>query len=491
MIFSKAIRIAAPLTGMAAALVLAAPAAAVPSNPFGCRASVEALRLIAPVPAAEPYVANPAETPCATDSAGADQSSTASPAGGSASAGPSAAYTASDTATPAATALASVDGGVVNGGGNTIALTGPSQAQAAYACVNGATAPTGSSDVTGAVIDGQTVRPSSPGAETTTQLGGGSYATINQQVQTPTSLTERAVFMHIEGMGDYVLGEAQVTRPASDPCVGGTGGAGGSGSGSGGSGSGGGGSGSGSGGSGSGSSGSGSGGSGDGAPSACPTGSVLVASAQMCEIVTAGGSEAIEVSRPFAGPTGGSVMSLAAARAKYKSSCLSGTGPKFVVVGTNKADRITSGKTAARILVLAGNDTVTVKNAASCVDGGNGADRITAGNGRDRLFGGAGNDVVKAGRGIDRITGGAGNDRITAGAGNDWVWGNAGKDTITAGSGKDHLFGGAGSDRLRAAGRHNWVNGGPGKDVASVAAKEMKYAHRHGCEKVRKIRATH
>jgi Ca2+-binding RTX toxin-like protein len=463
MIFSKATRVAAPLAGVAAALVLAAPAAAAPTNPFGCRASVESLRAAAPLPAAEPYVANPAETPCATDSAGANQSSTASPAGGSASAGPSAAYTASDPATPAATALASVEGGVVNGGANTVALTGPSQAQAAYACVNGATAPSGSSDVTGAVINGQTVRPSSPGAETTTQMGGGSYATINQQVQTPTSLTERAVFMHVEGVGDYILGEAQVTRPAVDPCPG---------TGSGGPGSGSGGAGSGSGGSGSGSGGSGADGAG-GAPSACPTGSVLVASAQMCEIVTAGGSEAIEVSRPFAGPTGGSVMSLAAARAKYKSSCLSGTGPKFVVIGTNKADRITSGKTAARILALAGNDKVTVKSAASCVDGGTGADRITAGNGRDRLFGGAGND------------------RITAGAGNDWVWGNAGKDTITAGSGKDHLFGGAGRDRLRAAGRHNWVNGGPGKDLAYVAAKEMKYAHRHGCEKVRKIRATH
>ncbi len=484
MIFSKAIRIAAPLAGMATALVLAAPATAAPANPFGCRASVEALRLIAPVPGAEPYVANPAETPCATDSAGANQSSTASPAGGSASAGPSAAYTASDPATPAATALASVDGGAVNGGVNTVALTGPSQAQAAYACVNGATIASGSSDVTAAVINGQTVRPSSPGAETTTQMGGGSYATINQQVQTPTSLTERAVFMHVEGVGDYILGEAQVTRPAVDPCSGT--GSGGSGSGSGGgSGSGNGGSGSGSGGSGSGSGGSGS------APTACPTGSVLVASAQMCEIVTAGGSQAIEVSQPFAGPTGGSVMTLAAARAKYKSSCLSGAGPKFVVVGTNRADRITGGKGAARILALAGNDTVTVKNAATCVDGGAGADRITAGNGRDRVFGGTGNDVVKAGRGNDRITAGAGNDRITAGAGNDWVWGNAGKDTITAGKGKDHLFGGAGSDRLRATGRRDWVNGGAGKDMAYVTSKEMKYAHRHGCEKVRTIRAKH
>ena len=86
MILSKAIRIAAPLTGVAAALLLAGPASAAPSNPFGCRASVQALR-IAPLPAAEPSVANPAETPCATDSAGASQSSTGSTAAGSTSAG--------------------------------------------------------------------------------------------------------------------------------------------------------------------------------------------------------------------------------------------------------------------------------------------------------------------------------------------------------------------------------------------------------------------
>jgi hypothetical protein len=53
------------------------------------------------------------------------------------------------------------------------------------------------------------------------------------------------------------------------------------------------------------------------------------------------------------------------------------------------------------------------------------------------------------------------------------------------------VFGGAGNDRLRATGRIEYVNGGTGKDVAYVAAKEMKYAHRHGCEKVHRIRAKH
>jgi Ca2+-binding RTX toxin-like protein len=483
MILSKAIRIAAPLTGVAATLLLAGPASAAPTNPFGCRASVQALR-IAPLPAAEPTVANPAETPCATDSAGAGQSSTGSTAAGSTSAGPSAAYTVSDSSTPGATALASVDGGTVAGTGNTVALTGPANAQASYVCANGDVVASGSSDVSVAVIDGQTVRPSSPGAETTAQLGGGSYATINQQVQNATSLTERLVLMHIAGVGDYVLGEAQVARPAGNPCSAGIG------SGSGGSA----GSGSGSGGAGSGSGGSGSGGSGTGSGDslrACPAGAVLVAGAQMCEIVFADGSRNIVVSKPFAGPTGGTVVSLAAARKKFKSACLSGTGPKFVVIGTTKANTIRAAKTAERILALGGNDNVIVKSGASCVDGGAGRDTISGGTGKVRLFGGIGNDKLGAKNGSSYISGGNGADRITAGNGRDRVFGGAGKDTITVGNGRDHLFGGAGNDRLRAAGRIEYVSGGNGKDVAYVAAKEMKYAHRHGCEKVHRIRTKH
>jgi RTX calcium-binding nonapeptide repeat (4 copies) len=106
-------------------------------------------------------------------------------------------------------------------------------------------------------------------------------------------------------------------------------------------------------------------------------------------------------------------------------------------MGTNKANTIRAAKTAERILAMGGNDIVIVKRGASCVDSG------------------------------------------------------AGRDTITVGTGKDHLFGGAGNDRLRAAGRTEYVNGGKGNDVAYVTAKGMKYAHRHSCEKVHRIRAKH
>lgn len=101
-------------------------------------------------------------------------------------------------------------------------------------------------------------------------------------------------------------------------------------------------------------------------------------------------------------------MSLANARKKYKSTCLAGSGPKFAVVGTKKADSITAAKNAERILGLGGNDKITTKSGNSYANGGNGA---------------------------------------------------------------------------------AWLNGGKGKDTASVVAREMKYAHRHGCETVRRIRA--
>ncbi len=215
-------------------------------------------------------------------------------------------------------------------------------------------------------------------------------------------------------MADYILGEAQVTLTDSNACAG-TGSGSGSGAGGG--------------------SGSGSGGGSGSGLAPCPTGSTLVAGRQLCEIVQGGGERDIVVSAPFAGPIGGTVMSLANARKKYKSTCLAGSGPKFAVVGTKKADSITAAKNAERILGLGGNDRITIKSGASCVDGG------------------AGNDVIKTGRG------------------------------------RDHVYGGLGNDRLRAAGNVAWLNGGKGKDTASVVAREMKYAHRHGCETVRRIRA--
>jgi Ca2+-binding RTX toxin-like protein len=484
--------------------VLHAGSASAATNSFGCRASVSAVRPTTSLPALEPYVANRAETPCVTQSAGASSGTTGTAAPGTvATGGPAGAYTYStasaDVTTgavaPGATALASTDGGTLTGTGAVVDVAGPAQAQASYACVNGQVAPSGSSDVTAAVVNGQTVRPSSPGAEQTTQLGGGSYVTINQRVETATSLTERLAYLHIEGVGDYVLGEAQVVLASNDPCAG-TSGSGGSGA-------------------------TGTGGTG-GLLNACPAGSVLISSAQRCEIIDAGG--AIDVSRPFEGPTGGRVIALSVARREFHSACLYGPGPAFAVVGTNRADRITGTTGADRILGLGGNDRLAGVAGKDCLDGGAGNDLVYGGagnnriyggtgndrmfgtggssyvnggagndrifmrNGNDRIYGGPGNDRISVGRGRDRIWGGAGNDSITTGDGDDWVWGQGGRDRITVGDGRDHLFGGAGNDRLYGPGLQVYLNGGAGHDLAYVSTNGVHYALAHGCETVRKIR---
>jgi Ca2+-binding RTX toxin-like protein len=467
---------ALPLVGALASLLFATSASAATTNPFGCRASDSAVRPLGSTAVAlEPVVANPAETPCATDQAGVGQASTGSTAAGATTAGPAGAYTYSAGSAGAA-AVASVDGGALGPTGDSVVLEGPAQAQASYACANGGAVASGSSNVTSAVINGQTVKPPSPGAAQTTQLGGGSYVTINQQVQSGTSLTERLAYEHIAGVADYILGEAQVTLTDSNACAGtgsgsGSGAGGGSGSGAGGG------------------SGSGSGGGSGSGLAPCPTGSTLVASRQLCEIVQGGGERDIVVSAPFAGPIGGTVMSLANARKKYKSTCLAGSGPKFAVVGTKKADSITAAKNAERILGLGGNDRITIKSGASCVDGGAGKDTLSGGSGKVRLYGGNGNDKITTKNGNSYANGGNGADRITVGNGRDRVLGGAGNDVIKTGRGRDHVYGGLGNDRLRAAGNVAWLNGGKGKDTASVVAREMKYAHRHGCETVRRIRA--
>jgi Ca2+-binding RTX toxin-like protein len=506
MISARARWLAILATPMLAVLGFASPAAAT-TTPFGCRASVSAIRPSLALATVEPYVANRAETPCATDSAGASSGTTGSTVGGSVvTAGPGAAYTYSSasadqtlgTVAPGATSLASVDGGTINNAADTVVLAGPAQAQASYDCVNGAVVPSASSNVSAATVNGQSTAPSSPGAEQTTQLGGGSYLTINQKVQTATSLTERLVFEHIAGVGDYVLGEAQVTLADADPCAGTTG-SGGSNGGSG-------------------------GGTTPATLNACPPGSTLIASTQLCEIVLPGGTD-IVVSRPFEGPTGGTVVALAVARKKYRSPCLYGAGSQYAIIGTNHADRIEGTVHADRILGLGGNDRIAGQGGNDCIDGGAGNDRIyggkgneriyggpgndrisvqggnsyvnggpgndriVLGNGNDRVYGGPGNDRISVGRGNDHVWGGPGNDTISAGNGNDSIWGQGGNDSILVGTGKDHLFGGSGDNRLFGPGLVVYANCGSGRrNVAYVNVFGMHYAHTHGCQTVRKIR---
>jgi Ca2+-binding RTX toxin-like protein len=498
--------VAVPLLGVLGAVAVAGPASAAPTNPFGCRASVGRLSSLTGAPVVEPYVANPNLTPCATDSAGVNSPSTnlGTVGGfGEASTGPAAAYTDSvnDGTDLGASALASVSGGSTpTGAAGNVSFAGPAQATASYECENGAVQASAGSTLDSAQVGGQTI--SMPGGvPDTVQLGGGSYVTFNEQTVTATSITEQLVDVHIVGSADVVEGEATVSQPATNACAGITG-SGGGGSGTGGSGTGGSGTGSGHGGS-----------TGTTASDVCPVGSTLLATTKMCEIVTSGSgatASGIVVSAPGADEIlGGSVISLAEARKLYgpKTACLTGAGPKYVVVGTKKADRITLRKLRLRVLGLAGNDHIIVNGGnRTCVNGGagndviinkqknrvtvfgaNGSDQITLGNGPGYVLGGKGNDRIIAGNGKVNLQGNAGADHIKAGNGSDRLNGGNGNDVIVAGTGSDRLNGGSGNNRLTADGKKAYVQAGKGNSIAHVREPNMKYAKTHGVHTVRAL----
>jgi Ca2+-binding RTX toxin-like protein len=466
----------------------AGPASA--AGGFGCRGSAARLTGLGAVNL-EPAVANGPGTPCASQSTSVV--SVPPPLG--AVLGLKAATALTSVSATGVTAQSGVVAPVFVGLFGGIQVTSLT-AQAQDRCVSGSATPSSSSQVLGLTVNGKSYGTISTPLTVSIPLVGTLY--LNQTVSGNGNVAQRALELSGLDGTDLVLGEASVGA-AGNPCnPGGSGGGSGGGNGGG-------------------------AGGGGGSLNICPAGSVLVPSVQLCEIVLPSGTR-IVVSRPFEGPTSGTVVALTAARKKYKSGCLYGPGPKYAIVGTNRADRINGTRRADRILGLSGtdriagqggndcidggsandrifggngndrvyggsgNDRISVQNGSSYVNGGSGQDRIVLGNGNDRVYGGAGNDRISVGRGRDLVWGGIGNDTITAGNGNDSVWGEAGKDTIYVGTGKDHLFGGAGNDRLFGPGLVVYVNGGPGKDLAYVNVNGMRYARTHGAEKVRKIR---
>ncbi|HEY1539956.1 MAG TPA: calcium-binding protein [Solirubrobacteraceae bacterium] len=188
----------------------------------------------------------------------------------------------------------------------------------------------------------------------------------------------------------------------------------------------------------------------------CPNGSVLDLASNYCVIkeggVTGSGQPDIIVGRPFQGPSGGTVLALSVARKKYGlSACLAGGGaPKFAIVGTNKADRITGTNGPDRILGRGGNDKIDGGRGNDCIEGNTGGDTLSGGLGNDRLYGSTGNDHLNGGPGTDYLSGGNGNDTLSASFGRDRVLGGSGVDYINiatagpaasadCGSGKDKI----------------------------------------------------
>jgi Ca2+-binding RTX toxin-like protein len=214
--------------------------------------------------------------------------------------------------------------------------------------------------------------------------------------------------------------------------------------------------------------------------SVCPQGADYQVDRNLCVITVPGtggrASETIVVGKPFSGPSGGTVVALSEARAMVAagrleaSSCLSGKGPAFVILGGTRTDRITGTNGTDRILSRGGSDRVGGGRGDDCVDGGSGNDRLDGSAGADRVYGSAGRDNLNGGAGSDRLSGGAGND------------------TINTAYGRDKAFGGGGRDAINAAtaGPAATVSGGPGRDVVRINLNERRKVR--GAEVVHTLR---
>jgi hypothetical protein len=100
------------------------------------------------------------------------------------------------------------------------------------------------------------------------------------------------------------------------------------------------------------------------------------------------GGRDIVVGPPVTGPTGGTVVGLAAARKRSKSGCPYGPGPRYAVLGTSRNDRINGTSKGHRILGLGGNNRIAVQAGSSSVWAGNRSDGVFPGNGSDKVWAG-------------------------------------------------------------------------------------------------------
>ncbi len=479
---------AAAMLAIAGVLAVSGTASAQTGNPFSCSASTAdvtsgASTLLAPT------AANPALTPCASDTAALG---TVTLPGGVASAvgtvGPVDAQTtlsteqlSGSTVDTEARATATVQAATIASGGDTISI-GPSTATVDDRCVDNAQQLTASSTLNAITINGVTTALS--GQPQTFSTGDGVLTiSVNQKATSGDTTTETLLEVSVIGGGaKAIIGTATAggARGACAGTAGATGGGGGAGSGGG----------------------SGSGGGTGTASGLCPSGAAPRSGG--CVIVGTGISVPTASSHEV---VGASVMSLSAARHKFGRhvSCLNGAGPKFVVVGTRRADRITVRAKRMRVLGLGGDDHITVVGGnRTCVNGGagndtivnrkrndvtvfgaNGRDRITLGNGPAYVLGGKGSDRVVAGSGKVDIQGNAGNDYIKVGNGAARLNGGNGNDVLIAGTGKVHLNGGRGRNRLTARGRIAYVQANRrGGSAAYVRRRNARYARRHGISKV-------
>src|SRR3954452_4443183 len=358
----------APLVaGMLLVAALVATASPAAGSQWTCSAST-AITTVAGKTPVNPVTAT--RTPCAnqdvglpklTDSLGLAPGVTAKTAyaitGAEPLGAPPIAQTAAAAAGVEALALTTSDGTVVIG-------VDAARSAASASCVNGVPVLGGTSQVTNLTINGQSASLDDPLVQITDGVSGsplGQVASIklNEQIKTATGLVQNAAHIKIlqaagaDPLADIVIAQSAVSSAgACDASAGenppGTGGSGG-----------------------------------EGFPPVCPPGSILDLQRALCIIPAAqtDGQGEIVVGRPYQGPSGGHVIALNVARKRYKSPCLSGSGPKYVVIGTNRHDHITGTNHGDRILGLGGSDSL---------DGGRGRGGLHGGRGRDAGGGGGG-----------------------------------------------------------------------------------------------------
>jgi len=333
--------------------------------------------------------------------------------------------------------------------GGTITLgVNAASSSAAGTCVSGSTTPRleGTSQVAGLTLGGAPID-LDPLVKALDQLLQPLNAVVdiipNEQIRTPTSLTVRALHVKVltasggASLVDAVLAETKIAAngPVCDPAAQNDG-------------------------------------SGKNGGQVCPTGATLDPTGTLCIIPAGTGGSSlgtIVVGKPFQGPSGGTVLPLDVARKRFGASpCLNGNGaPKFAIVGTNKADRITGTNIADRIIGLGGNDKLDGGRGNDCIEGRSGGDNMAGGLGNDKIYGSSGNDHLNGGPGSDYMSGGTGNDTINAAFGRDTALGGAGRDFIN----------------IATAGPAARADCGSGKgDVARINNNERKRVK--NCERV-------
>jgi hypothetical protein len=420
------------------------------SQPFGCRASLLRLEL-GTNPTVEPSVANPNTTPCETDSKGVstvgvpaqESNATAPITVGQAGAFTYGIFDPTFKTAPGASAVASVSAVNIPTGSGTLHIAGPIQASASYSCLNDQLVASAQSNLDVISVNG--VNQTIPAGQYFKLQLGPIEVEFNKKIETSTSLTERVVDVHLGGNIDLVVGEATVTHAAASPCAGTKG----------------------------------------VAPilEICPKGSKLNAAKQFCYVKDCSGGIII-VSRPFRGPSGGVVEAVCQAKKQFKSPCLQGNGPKYVLIarapgarveGTLYSDRIVGFGGFERIAGLGGND---------CIDGRAQHQKLYDGNGKERVYADSFSRIA-IGSGNSLIVGHNGHNTISLGNGKTTIRTFGGHNTINAGLGRKLIYAGPGPNRVYTPSTTALVNCGTGgHNTAYLRDRAIPYARAHGCNRI-------